>query len=157
MQNTNYKNKIFWLTGNSGAGKTSLAKGLQQRINNSKDLLTKAISLDGDELRASISTEEGFSREDRRRHNLRVARLAKLLAEQGFIVIISVIAPFKSLREEISEICNPTWIYVKKDNLNTAERPYEEPEKPDLIIDNNLTGQVAGLDLSFDFVVNLLN
>jgi adenylylsulfate kinase-like enzyme len=157
MQNTNYKNKIFWLTGNSGAGKTSLAKGLQQRINNSKDLLIKAISLDGDELRASISTEEGFSREDRRRHNLRVARLAKLLAEQDFLVIVSVIAPFESLRQEISEICKPIWIYVKKDNLNSTERPYEEPQTPDLIIDNNLTGQVAGLDFSFDFVVSLLS
>jgi len=61
--------RVIWLTGHSGVGKTTIAKELGY------------LYLDGDEMRESISTE-GFSREDRRIHNIRVAKLAKELSKQ---------------------------------------------------------------------------
>jgi adenylylsulfate kinase-like enzyme len=94
----------------------------------------RVIVLDGDEMRASISLEEGLSAEDRRRHNLRVARLAKVLQAQGCLVVVAVIAPFRSVREEIDTICAPRWLYVERSGLSAADRPYEPPLHPDAAI-----------------------
>ena len=55
--------------------------------------------MDGDEMRQSISLGLGFTKNDRDRHNLRVARLAKVLSKN--IVIVSVIAPFKATRKKL--------------------------------------------------------
>ena len=111
---------IIWLTGNSGAGKTTLA-----------DMLCKDdgwIKLDGDEMRSSISLGAGFSKADREEHNLRVARLAKVLHKQQFNIVISVIAPFRSTREKINSIIPECrWVYIKRDGLDKPDRPYEEP------------------------------
>lgn len=134
---------VIWLTGNSGAGKSTLAFGvrdiLNEKLDTSHPLARRAIVLDGDEMRASISVDEGFSPEDRRRHNLRVARLADLLSRSGHLVIVAVIAPFSAAREEVQQICNPQWVYIKRSGLTTEDRPYEEPAHPDLLIDNDTT------------------
>lgn len=116
---------IIWLTGNTGAGKTTLAYKLNKIID--------AVVLDGDEMRESISLGAGFTKEAREEHNLRVARLAKVLNRQ-MDVIVSVIAPFSSTREKISEICNPIWIYLKSPDLG-ADKPYEEPKNALITLD----------------------
>ncbi|MEW6617681.1 MAG: adenylyl-sulfate kinase [Patescibacteria group bacterium] len=90
---------IIWLTGQSGSGKTTIADILQQKIG--------GITLDGDEMRSSISTDLGFVKKDRESHNLRVARLAKILSKNTR-VIVSVIAPFEDARKKIDEIANPS-------------------------------------------------
>lgn len=133
---------VIWLTGNSGAGKSTLAFGIRDEFNEHPNphspLHRRVIVLDGDEMRATVSVDEGFSPEDRRRHNLRMARLANLLSEHGFIVIVSVIAPFESVRQELKDICNPIWVYIKRSNLEAFDRPYEAPHHPALIIDNDI-------------------
>lgn len=147
---------VIWLTGNSGAGKTTLAQGIQQRLNNGVvDLpcARRVVILDGDAMRATISTEEGFSPEDRRRHNLRVARLARLLSEQSFLVVVAVIAPFERVRAEMQSICDPLWIYVQRSNLDAADRPYEPPMSPHLIINNDVLDPEQGRDLLQQFIV----
>ena len=95
-------NKIFWLTGESGAGKTTLAIPLAKELN--------AVLLDGNEMRGSISVNIGFSKEERAEHNYKVARLANILSKQ-MNVVVSVIAPSKEVREKIDKICSPIWIY----------------------------------------------
>lgn len=122
-------NFVVWLTGNSGAGKTTLAYNL-------KKVNKYIIILDGDELRNSISLGLGFSKEDREEHNLRVARLAEVMRKQGHLVIISVIAPFASTRKKLEAIVPIKWVYVKRDLPLDSNKPYEIPTKPDLIIDN---------------------
>lgn len=115
---------LVWLTGQSGAGKTTLA----YRISKELDYLV----LDGDEMRDSISLNAGFSRKE---HNLKIARLAKILSNQKNI-IVSVIAPMKDVREEITKICNPNWIYLKRDLPDREGHFYEEPNYKTIDIDN---------------------
>lgn len=122
----NSKKRVIWLTGNMGSGKTSIAYLLKERLN--------AIVLDGDEMRQSISLGASFSRKDRNEHNLRVARLAKTLHNQGHNVIVSVIAPFRKTRAEIDKICDPYWIYIRGGEKG-KDKPYEVPEDPDIMID----------------------
>lgn len=132
---------VIWLTGNTGAGKSTLATGVQQYFNECADCRAsgnrRVVILDGDEMRASISRDEGLSPEDRRKHNLRVARLAHVLHEQGFLVLVAVIAPFASVREEVQVLCDPKWVYVKRSGLGAADKPYEPPASPDCVIDND--------------------
>lgn len=116
---------IIWLTGNSGAGKTTLAKKL--------DIKNKII-LDGDEMRGSINRDLGLSDEDRRENNLRIARLAKVLEKQGYRVIVSVICPFESLRQEVQEITGCEFHYLPYVGDDCRENyPYERPVDPDFI------------------------
>lgn len=118
---------IIWLTGNSGVGKTTLARILKERLN--------AIHIDGDEMRASISETAGFSRKDRHEHNMRCARLVKVLHSQGFNIVVSVIAPFQETRDEINTIIQPIWIYVKREQPLDGDKPYEIPQNPDVTVD----------------------
>jgi len=112
------QNKIIWLTGQSGAGKTTLAKELRKHI--------PSIILDGDEMRRSISTDLGFSLKDREINNSRIMMLAYVLSFQTN-VIISVIAPTKRIREVIDFYLTPTWIYVKRNLPEREGHIYEEP------------------------------
>jgi adenylylsulfate kinase len=140
------KHKIVWLTGNSGAGKTTLARILREKLN--------GILLDGDEMRSSISESAGFSKKDREEHNLRVARLAKVLHSQGFNIIISVIAPFQQTRDKIDKIISPIWIYVKREQPEDPDRPYEEPTNPGLTVDTDELSIKESADLIIDFITN---
>jgi cytidyltransferase-like protein len=122
----NSRKRVIWLTGNTGAGKTALAYLLKERLN--------AIVLDGDEMRHSISLGAGFSKKDREEHNLRVARLAKVLNDQGQNVVVSVIAPYAQTRNKVDKICKPYWIYIRGGKVG-KKYPYQIPKKPDVIID----------------------
>lgn len=121
---------IIWFTGNSGAGKSTLAEAVRVRV-------PHAIRLDGDQLRATISTDCGFSAEDRLRHNLRVAGLAKLLHDQGHTVLVAVIAPYRALRAQLTNICSPRWVHVDRVQPEDPERPYEKPGEEAYHIMNN--------------------
>jgi hypothetical protein len=93
-------------------------------------------------MRKSISLGAGFSKEDRCEHNLRVARLAKVLNAYGHNVVVSVIAPHKSTRAKIDKIIDCMWVYVKRTVKYDDYRPYEPPEGVP-VIDNDLyEGQV---------------
>lgn len=120
--------KIIWLTGHSKAGKSTIADALAEEID--------CIVLHGDDMRDSISLGAGFSREARREHNLRVARLANILSSQK-VVVVAVIAPMVDVRREIDEICKPRWIWVKR-NVGQREGHFYEPSPEYPIIDTDL-------------------
>ncbi len=83
--------RVIWITGLSGAGKTTLARVLQARLPGS-------ILLDGDELRAVFGAENsGFDAASRKELALSYARLAGLLASQGFTVLVATISMFREV------------------------------------------------------------
>ena len=120
---------IIWLTGNTGAGKTTLARNM------AKAAAENTIILDGDEMRETISCDLTLSNDDRHRHNFRVARLARNLHQQGFQVIVALICPFENLRTEVQEITGCSFIYVsyEGDDQN-PDAPYERPSNPTMTI-----------------------
>lgn len=106
--------RIIWLYGNSGAGKTTLANRLKTE---------KTVILDGDALRELYKT--GFSKQDRWEHNIRAAKMAWMIQQQGFDVIVAMICPYKKLREEITELINPRWVLVEGGKPASEEYPFE--------------------------------
>lgn len=107
---------ILWISGQSGAGKTTLS-----------DMLTTprpTIRLDGDVMR-EVWPGLGFTRADRYEQNLRVARLAAELERQGYDVIVSTICPYRELRGWIDAVCSPRWVYLPGGRETDAEHPFE--------------------------------
>lgn len=119
---------VIWLTGQSGAGKTSIARMLKDRIG--------GVVLDGDEMRQSISNDLGFSKKDRTAHNLRIAKLAKILARDTK-VIVSLITPYEDLRAMVSKIVNPIWVYVERKVEISNKKPFEIPHYYHVKVNSN--------------------
>jgi len=88
--------KALWLTGLSGAGKSTIAKALSEALIESGH---KVSILDGDALRQSISQDLGFTDEDRAEQMRRVIALAKAQLDEGTFVITALISPFKTMRD----------------------------------------------------------
>jgi len=94
---------ITWIYGKSGSGKSYIAKALQHKY--------KSVWLDGDMMRRCWTL--GFTQEDRREQNLRIAKIARELDEQGHDVIISTICPTEELRKEVRMITRCKFVEIK--------------------------------------------
>lgn len=153
---------IIQFCGLSGAGKTTLAKMVQQALD-SEGLPIEII--DGDEYRASLCRDLGFSKEDRHQNILRMAFVASKLSKHGVIALISAINPYEHTREEVARLypnvktvhinC-PVTTLIQRDtkdlyrrallpdnhpdkvkNLTGINDPFEAPSQPDLYIDTS--------------------
>lgn len=147
---------IVWLTGLSGAGKTTLARAMYERLSNRG---VDVEVLDGDSVRKLLSADLGFSRDDRNTNVHRIAYVARLLAHHGVLVFVAAIAPYADARDEvkaISEMAGQKFLtvyvnaplatvvardtkglYVKAlsgeiKNFTGVSDPYEAPTAPDL-------------------------
>ena len=96
---------VYWITGRSNSGKTTLAYRLKKQIPNS-------VVLDGDEVRRFW--EIGYSDEDRFEHLERITKMAQLLESQGFVPIVACVSPKRTWRmffqrqfDDCLEICLP--------------------------------------------------
>jgi adenylylsulfate kinase len=89
---------IAWFTGLSAAGKTTLASDLAAAL---ADLRVPHRLLDGDQLRATLSKGLGFSREGREENLRRIFALALTHAQQGEVVLVAAIAPYRSIRQQM--------------------------------------------------------
>lgn len=87
-----------WFTGFSGAGKSTIAEALTKKLQSEGYNLEV---LDGDEIRENLTKDLGFSKEDRDTNIRRIGFVAKLLARNGVIVLVPVISPYRSIREEM--------------------------------------------------------
>lgn len=146
---------IIWLTGIPASGKTTIALELK-KFYEKKGLAVD--TLDGDEIRKTLSKDLGFSPEDRKEHNRRVIFVAKILAKNGVTTIIPLISPYRETREYArKEIPNFVEVWVKASvdeckkrdpkglytkalageikNLTGLQAPYEEPLNPELVLD----------------------
>jgi adenylylsulfate kinase-like enzyme len=148
--------RVFWITGLSGAGKSTVGRELWTRLRAAGRLVT---FLDGDDLRAAIAEDLGHSAEDRRRSAMRNARLCRLLVEQGADVVCATISLFHEvqrwnrknipgyreiyLRVPIDELRrrDGKGIYAGAERGETTDvvgldLTAEVPESPDLVLDN---------------------
>lgn len=90
------KSGLIFITGLSGSGKSTLAKALIQKIDEAYN--TKAIFLDGDVLRECVGNTD-YSKDGREKMSMYYVRTAKMLVEQGFIVVLATISMFESIRK----------------------------------------------------------
>lgn len=95
---------VVWLTGLSGAGKTTLACELERRL---FDAGFAACLLDGDLLRRGLCSDLGFSAADRRENIRRVGELAAIFAAAGSVVICAFISPYRDDRNRIRRLLGP--------------------------------------------------
>jgi adenylylsulfate kinase len=91
------KGLVIWLTGLSGAGKTTLARAIRQELLQTGGAVEL---LDGDEVRENLSHGLGFSKEDRDRNVSRIGFVARLLARNGVTVLVSAISPYQQSRDD---------------------------------------------------------
>ncbi len=101
--------KAIWLYGLSGAGKSTIAKELNNILIENK---IPHVLLDGDDLRSGINKDLGFSNKDRNENIRRAAELADLLMRQNVISICSFITPFYALRKMVKEILKEKVVLV---------------------------------------------
>src|SRR5438477_10303617 len=92
---------VIWMTGLSGAGKTTLARFLEREIS---AMGLRGEVLDGDEVRETLSRGLGFTREDRETNILRIGFVARLLARNGVVVIVAAISPYRQTRGQFRRL-----------------------------------------------------
>ncbi|MDB6125641.1 MAG: bifunctional 3-phosphoadenosine 5-phosphosulfate synthase 2-like, partial [Pedosphaera sp.] len=159
-----YSGCVLWLTGLSGAGKSTVANELERELFN---IGKHAYVLDGDKIRHGLCSDLGFSPEDRKENIRRVGEVAKLLADAGIICITAFISPYRTDRDlvrkmlegtqnqfvevyvnaslEVCEQRDPKGLYAKARANEIKEftgisAPYEAPLKPELELQTgNLT------------------
>jgi adenylylsulfate kinase len=89
-----------WLTGLSGAGKTTISKALEQEL---RSRHPKVELLDGDIIRENLTKGLGFSKEDRDENIRRIGFVAHLLTRNGVVVLVSAISPYREIRQEVKQ------------------------------------------------------
>ena len=163
----------IWITGISGAGKTTLANNINALLNSNQ---YKSIVLDGDEIRKKMNKDLGFSIKDRDENIRRIACMSELLSHQNLITIVSVISPMRNQRAYAKEIYGDDFneIYLKasldqcieKDTKGLYKKaldqknadftaltsPYEEPENPDLMIDASINNAKQTTQILVEFL-----
>lgn len=152
---------VIWLTGLSGAGKSTLAMGLERRL---FDLGHASYVLDGDNVRAGLNADLGFSAQDRCQNIRRVGEVANLFADAGLICIVAFISPFKADRQRARAAVGKGRffeVYLAADlatceardkkglyrqaragdlrDFTGIDSPYEVPDAPDLLLDTGTT------------------
>lgn len=145
--------KVYWLTGLSGAGKTTIGRLWYEDL---RARGVPAVILDGDELRQVFGDDLGFTEADRRKSAMRNARLCALLSRQGLTVVCCTISMFDSVRawnrENIPDYFE-VYVKVSMDTLRRRDQKglysgdggnvagvhieVEEPKAPDLILIND--------------------
>jgi len=146
---------VVWLTGLSGAGKTTISERLAPVL---RDRGLKVEVLDGDVVRQNLSKGLGFSKEDRDTNIRRIGFVAHLLQRNGVAVVVAAISPYREVRDEVrAQVGDFVEVYVRcslpeltrRDvkglyekalrgeipNFTGVSDPYEEPERPEVLID----------------------
>lgn len=146
---------VVWLYGISGSGKSTIANAAEKVLHRQGRMTS---ILDGDNLRTGLNKHLGFSDDDRRENIRRAAHVAKILADQGVITLVSVITPRQELRDLARDIIGDDYfeVYVKAsyelceqrdvkglyakaaigeiENFTGKDSAFEEPAAPDLVL-----------------------
>jgi bifunctional enzyme CysN/CysC len=165
---------VLWLTGLSGAGKSTIANLVERKLH---VMGYHTYILDGDNVRHGLNKDLGFTAEDRVENIRRIAEVAKLMVDAGLIVLTAFISPFRAERSmarslmkgdefvevfvdaplSLAERRDPKGLYKKArrgeiKNFTGIDSPYEEPESPEVRLN---TAEMAPEDAA-DFVLAAL-
>jgi adenylylsulfate kinase len=154
-----HRSAVLWFTGLSGAGKSTVANALERRLHH---LQMRTYLLDGDNVRHGLNKDLGFGDADRTENIRRIGEVSKLFVDAGVMVLTAFISPFRSDRNLVRDLVDePEFIevYVRcplsvcehRDvkglyrrarageipNFTGIDSPYEEPERPEIVIDTS--------------------
>jgi bifunctional enzyme CysN/CysC len=160
---------VLWLTGLSGAGKSTIANRVESELHRRGN---HTYLLDGDNVRHGLNRDLGFTDADRVENIRRVAEVAKLMMDAGLIVLVSFISPFRSERQmarslfddgeffevhvdaplAVAERRDPKGLYKKARrgelrHFTGIDSPYEPPEQPEIRIDTTTTSISEATDM----------
>ena len=166
-----HRSRVVWLTGLSGAGKSTIANAVEQRLH---AMGVRTVVLDGDNVRGGLTKDLGFTPEDRAENVRRVAEVARLMVEAGLVTLVALVSPFASDRRAARELFDegdflevfvdtPLAICATRDakglyamaadgelpNLTGVGQDYERPSKPELVVSGS-----ADLGVAVDAVVS---
>ncbi len=130
---------IYWFTGQPGHGKTTLAKAM---LNHLAAEGIEAFHVDGDDLRA-LTTNADYSRGGRENNIRRAQLLAHYLQSKGQTVVVSLVAPYRDIREELKAAANVTEVYVHTTETRGREEKHASDYEAPLtdFIDIDTTGK----------------
>jgi len=151
------KGRVVWLTGLSGAGKSTIANLVEKRMQADG---RHTYLLDGDNVRHGLNKDLGFTEEDRVENIRRVAEVSRLMVDAGLIVLVSFISPFRAERRMARDlmedgefvevyVATPLAVAEERDvkglyakaragelkNFTGIDSPYEEPENAEITVD----------------------
>jgi adenylylsulfate kinase len=169
-----------WLTGLPSAGKSTIARAVAARLRADG---RRVEVLDGDEVRANLTRDLGFSRADREENVRRIGFVAKMLAHHGVVTLVPVIAPYAASRDLVRaahqaaevdfaevyvatpvDVCSARdvkGLYAKQragllTGLTGVDNPYEPPAAPELSIPTHLQSIGESIDAVHAFVARRL-
>lgn len=173
------RGRVLWFTGLSGSGKSTIAELLERQLYTEGKVVKV---LDGDNIRAGINNNLGFSEADRTENIRRIAEVAKLFVDMGVVVICSFISPTRAIRAqaqtiigaedfveiyvdtplEVCEARDVKGLYGKArrgeiKNFTGIDAPYEAPLQPSLTIPTENQTAQAGAAAALRHVLPLLN
>jgi len=153
------KSCVLWLTGISGAGKSTISNLVEKRLH---AMGRHTYVLDGDNVRHGLNKDLGFTAADRVENIRRVAEVARLMVDAGLIVLTAFISPFRAERNmargllgqgefveifvnaplSVAEQRDPKGLYKKArrgeiKNFTGIDSPYEAPESPELVVNTS--------------------
>ncbi len=141
--------KLFWVTGLSGAGKTTIGTILYKNL---KERYPNTVLFDGDTLRQVFGNDLGYSKQERFACAMRYARLCKLLTEQGIFVVCCTISMFDDVREwNRKNISDYLEIYIKVP-IEVLEKRNQKNLYHD--VKKGATANVVGMDLELELPQN---
>ncbi len=171
----NQKSKVIWLTGLSGSGKTTIAKGVEKELYK-RGFICQV--LDGDNIRAGINNNLGFSIEDRLENIRRISEVSKLFIHCGIITINSFISPTEKIRKMAVDIIGrenfigvfinaPVSVCEQRDikglykkarageikNFTGVNAPYEPPENPDIEVNTGRLSAADSVQKIIDYII----
>ena len=171
----NQRSMVIWMTGLSGSGKTTVAKGVERHLH-SQGVLNQL--LDGDNIRVGISNNLTFSSEDRGENIRRIAEVSKLFMNCGIVTLNCFVSPTKKVRQVAKDIIgekNFLEVYINA-SISTCEKrdvkglykkarkgeikdftgisaPFEAPENPELEINTSELSIEESVQKVLDYIL----